>query len=378
MTRIGMRCLLSLLALTLVASCHRERPPTEAWRSLAENTVLLNIVWRADLSTSNLFSTYDVERGGLAATAGIVAVGTSARGLVGLDASTGAIRWEQAEPAEAYAAAPGVGGRRFFVPGPDGVLRAFDAASGRLDWERDHGAPLHAMPAADEDVVCVSSTVGTVQAVDARSGRALWSFEHPVGGQMTMVGDGACAMRADETYVGFSDGTLAALGADGRPRWLVDLGQGEERFVDVDTQPLLTPDLVIAASFSGGIAAYDRASGARRWHADLTGATSPLWVDGSIVTTTADGTVVWLNPQDGTLRHELALDAEVLEAPLRVADVLAIASPRGVFVVDAHAPWVYHRFEPGSGFSTPVASDGRYLYALSDEGFVYALELRAY
>jgi outer membrane protein assembly factor BamB len=378
MTRLATRLLLAIAAVSISSACHRERPPAEAWRSLAQNTVLLHIVWRADLSTANAFSMYDVERGGLAATAGVVAVATSARGLVGLDAATGAIRWEHPEPAEAYAAPPGVAERRFMVPGPDGTLRAVDAASGRVEWESDFGAPLHATPTASDDYVCAASTTGAVRTLEPRTGRAVWSFEHPVGGSMTMVGDGACTVASEGVYVGFSDGTLAALTSDGRARWLVDLGAGEPRFVDVDTQPLMTDELVVAASFSGGLVAFDRESGAQVWRTDLTGATSPLWVDGSVVTTTAAGSVVWLDPANGDVRYELALDVDVLQAPVRVADILAIASPKGVFIVDAHAPWVYHRFEAGSGFTAPVASDGTYLYALSDDGFAYALELRAY
>lgn len=362
-----------------LAACTRTAPaPGGLWRTMADgDQVLLHIVWQVDLSTDNSFSLHDTERGGLAVGDGVVAAATSERGLVGLSTHNGHVRWEQNTPAEAYAAAPAFDERTLFVPGPDGTLRAVAATSGVVRWERTYGAPLHAAPSTDTGLVCLADAFGAGAVLTADSGRVAWEFTHPVGGQMTVVGDAACTFDGDSVLVGFSDGTLGSF-AEGRTNWLVDLANGAERFVDVDTRPLLWNDLIIAGSFSGGLAGIDRASGATLWRTELSGASSPSFVDGAIVTTTAAGSVVWVDPATGDVRNELSLDAETLQAPLHVGDVLIIASPRGLYVVDAHVPWVYHRFDPGSGFTTTPVSDGRYVYALSDHGFVYALEVRAY
>lgn len=373
-----LRGLVALGCLAALAGCTRTAPaPGGLWRTMAEEEVLLHVVWQTDLSTRNAFALHDTERGGVAASGGLVAVGSSARGLFGLNASDGAIRWENGDPAEAYAAPPRFAGSTLLVPGPDGTLRGLAASSGVSRWERAFDAPLHATPTVDGDHACVTDAFGNGAVVDVASGAVSWDFRHEVGGQMTVLGDGACSFDGDSVLVGFSDGTLGAF-AEERTEWLVDLSHGATRFVDVDTAPLLWNDLVIAASFGGGVVAINRESGATVWHTDLTGATSPLYVDGAAVTTTADASVVWLDPATGDVRYELALEAETLQAPIRVGDVLVIASPRGLYVVDAHVPWVYHRFDPGSGFTAPAVSDGRYVYALSDSGFVYGLEVRAY
>jgi outer membrane protein assembly factor BamB len=141
---------------------------------------------------------------------------------------------------------------------------------------------------------------------------------------------------------------------------------------------LVLDDTVIAGSFQGGLVAFSRSSGARQWEVPLIGASSPIYAAGAVVTTTAAGSVVWIDANTGIVRYELQLNATTAQAPVHIGELLYISTPRGVFLVDAAVPWVYHRFDPGEPVTTLPATDGHRLFVLSDTGVVYALELREF
>lgn len=366
------------IVFTLAASalaCQRTELPN-SWRDLARQTVLLHVDWQQDLSTANPFATYDVELGGVAALDGTVLAATAGVGLVGLNGANGDIVWQRDEPAESYSAAPAAA-ERFLVPAPDGFVRAF-SGGGVLAWETDLGASLHSRPVVAGDRVYVTTAGSDVVALERESGRVAWRYDHPASGQMTLAGDGEVRVEADALYVGFADGSLVKLDRDGAVQWAIDLARGAERLTDVDTRPLVVGDVVVAASFSGGLHGVDAESGAIRWSLDVDGATSPVRAGAYALTTSADARVVWFDPRTGDEVGVLQLDAPSAEAAVLSGDLGLVSTPAGVFVIDAQQPWVYHRFDPGVPVtSLPVVHRDR-VYVLSDGGGVYGLSLRRY
>jgi len=72
--------------------------------------------------------------------------------------------------------APVTAGGLVFVSGPDGIVRAFDAASGDLRWKAYTGGAVRIAPTIWKGRALVGSGDGWVYAFEAQTGRLLWRF----------------------------------------------------------------------------------------------------------------------------------------------------------------------------------------------------------
>jgi len=72
--------------------------------------------------------------------------------------------------------APVTAGGLVFVSGPDGIVRAFDAASGDLRWKAYTGGAVRIAPTIWKGRALVGSGDGWVYSFEAQTGRLLWRF----------------------------------------------------------------------------------------------------------------------------------------------------------------------------------------------------------
>ncbi len=364
------------VAFALVA-CGGAAAPAEV-RLIADDVVALDVAWAVDLGERQTFDLHREELGGVAMsdTGPTLVVATTAGSVYGLHVDDGRVVWEADLGGEALAAQPVVADGVAYVPASDGVLYALSADAGTVQWRFDSGSVFHSRPVAAGERVYITAADATLYAIRSATGRAVWQFEHRLRGDMTVIGDCTPLVTDAGVYVGFPDGALALIDLDGDARWLADLSRGESRLRDADATPLVAGDAVYASSFSGGLHRRDAETGDAVWWLDATGATDPVAVDDHLVTTTASGRVLWVAPESGTIDRELELDAPSVGSAVRWgSELLLVPSPqRGLYIVDARTPWVFGRFEPGEGFSTAPVVAGARVYALSNGGFVYALD----
>jgi len=73
-------------------------------------------------------------------------------------------------------AAPVAAGGLVFTAGPDGIVRAFDAAGGDLRWKAYTGGAIRIAPTIWKGRVLVGSGDGWIYAFEAQTGRLLWRF----------------------------------------------------------------------------------------------------------------------------------------------------------------------------------------------------------
>ncbi len=84
--------------------------------------------------------------------------------------------WKSAPKAEAEPTAPVAAGGVAFVGGADGVVRALDAATGKLRWTAYAGGSVRFPPTIVDGRALVGSDDGWVYALEAATGRLLWRF----------------------------------------------------------------------------------------------------------------------------------------------------------------------------------------------------------
>ncbi|UCF17405.1 MAG: PQQ-binding-like beta-propeller repeat protein, partial [Phycisphaerales bacterium] len=74
------------------------------------------------------------------------------------------------------ATAPVAAGGLVFTGGPDGIVRALDAANGKLQWKAYTGGAIRIAPTIWKGRAFVGSADGWIYAFEAKTGRLLWRF----------------------------------------------------------------------------------------------------------------------------------------------------------------------------------------------------------
>jgi outer membrane protein assembly factor BamB len=156
---------------------------------------------------------------------------------------------------------------------PASHLHALDAASGRPRWAADLHAPTQGFfaqrPVVDGDLVYLPTASGMLLAVDTRSGREVWRDQ---SGFPVLAG-----VRAGRV-IALVDGAVAAFdAATGTRRWRTPVGTGAG-----EPWAVLDGDAVLVA-VGGALVAVDAATGAARWRAAVGQAAGPPVVAGERV-----------------------------------------------------------------------------------------------
>ena len=143
-------------------------------------------------------------------------------------------KWQFVPPTALTVTAPVTAGGMVFVSGADGIVRAFDAASGATRWSAYTGGSVRIPPTLSNGRAFVGSGDGWVYAFEARTGRQLWRFRAapierkiPVYGELSSTWPAASGVLVEEgvAYVAAGivnyDGThVYALDArTGRIKW---------------------------------------------------------------------------------------------------------------------------------------------------------------
>ncbi len=202
--------------------------------------------------------------------------------VVAVDAASGMLRWKQRTDEVGEV----TWGSRLVLAGStviagDYDVFAFDRTSGGLRWRfspTDGYGPGIYLGGAAGGLVFTGSPAGRAYAIDQASGEMRWSALVEGDGKSTVfqpVADRDLVVAGYTTFTAPNTGGVVAVEAStGRERW-------RTRFPRLDGAslglawaggPLLVDGLVIAASSSGEVFAFDRDDGSIRWSIPPVGA----------------------------------------------------------------------------------------------------------
>lgn len=264
----------------------------------------------------------------------------------------------------------------------EGEVIALSAVDGSERWRAQLRTEITAPPVSNGRQVVINSPEGIVYALSATDGSELWQYQDVLPA-LTSQGIAAPVMEGPIALVGFASGKLSALRADaGLPVWeaLVAIPTGRsdiEKIVDVDGEPTVSGPSVFAATINGNIKAFDLRQGRVLWEAPastsnaLASGFSNVYLselDGTVTAYRADtGAQVWRNEQ---------LSYRGLSAPVVWSSYLAIGDRDGyVHVLSQVDGSFVARYKIGDTVRSLMASRGKSLYVLSDNGTVTALKI---
>jgi outer membrane protein assembly factor BamB len=319
------------------------------------------VVWRTQLPSRSKRDK-DTFGGGLAYSGGKLYVASGNRFVAQLEPSTGAMTWKTDTDSPIHAA-PTVADGRMFVVSTDNELLAYDAATGREDWNYqaliEPARLLRASsPAVTGDTVVAAFASGEVVALRAENGNDLWNQALSLTNRINALSEirdiaGRPVIYKGDVYAASHSGVFAAIDMrSGVPRWTLPVAS--------IATPWPAGDVVYIVSQAGEVMCVSRESGQVYWIQDLnanvpiakerkgfgfgrfriggrSGKLRPLWTgpilaSDKLVLASSTGQMVALNPKTGAVMQTTNLGDPVLISPIAANGTLYFVTDKADLV----------------------------------------------
>lgn len=305
-----------------------------------------------------------------------VYVGSDAGNVFKMRGGNGEVLWSAALDGPVHASLE-YGGGHVYVGTLGGKFYALDEATGVVAWELDTDASIETTAVYAEGRVFFTTSNDVLSAVDAATGKQLWSYRRSTPEYFTLKGSGQPVVKDGVVYCGFADGVLAAVQLDsGDMIWESDLGGDKTEFVDVDGRVAVADSRVFAASFDGGVYAIDRDSGAHLWDTPIKGVADLVYGENALYIATAGGRVIALDTEDGTPTWSYKFKDHSPVAIGATQLYLFVSTAEGpLYTLDRLSGFPFTTWNPSNGFSTAMIPSPNGVFAYSNRGFLYHLDI---
>lgn len=212
-----------------------------------------------------------------------------------------------------------VSGEHVYVGTERGTLIALNANDGEIAWTANAGGEVLSRPEVSDSLVLVHTGNGLLQAFDTASGEQRWSLNLDTP-SLSVRGESAPAVAMGAAFVGGDNGRVSAVMlGQGQIIWQQRISQTTgtteiSRLNDVDMTPVVADGRVYAIAYNGNLVAMDMRSGQILWKRDF-GSVNELVLDGESLYVVdqndniyglraADGVTMW--SQDKLLHRNLS------------------------------------------------------------------------
>ena len=274
-------------------------------------------------------------------------------------------------------------GALYVASGYNEIL-ALNPETSEIYWRTTLKAGSRAAPTILNGRVFVNTLNNELVALNAQTGEILWNYE---GTEETTALLGAAAPTADDQIVvaAFSTGDLVALRVEnGSTVWEDNLANrlrfgGMSGLSDIRALPVIAGQRVIAASYGGKMAAFDKNNGDRLWQQNIGSGHTP-WVVGNtayVLTTDyklialdiTNGQVLWLSALDLYQNMKKRKNPLTWVGPIMANGHLVTMSTNGQFAeFDPKTGQKIREIRTGKNASlSPILANGT-LFILDDNG----------
>jgi outer membrane protein assembly factor BamB len=261
--------------------------------------------WFQEINFSTLVYYYPQESAQPAIQENMLLVGSNRNRFYGIDAETGAVRWEFTTkgPVEST---PLIVGDKVYFGDSEGTFYSLNIKDGFYNWSISQAAPILCRPTLGDGKIFITTASNEVHAIDPQAGRWLWQAGREAPYALSLKGLASPVFSDGLVFCGFSDGSVVAYAAaSGEVVWSKDLVP-KGKFMDVDATPLIDGDSLFIGTYDGYIYALKKSSGEFLWKYKNDAILSSLTSSAErIYATTVSGKILALDKKNHTLAWEV-------------------------------------------------------------------------
>lgn len=310
------------------------------------------------------------------------------------DAATGAKVWSTSlrvkgdGASSVFGGGVSVMGDRVFATNGVGEVAALNAADGSEIWKVKPAGPLRGAPSVSFGAVYVMSQDNQLFALDANDGDVIWNEAGSLG-QAGVFGVAAPAVGQGSVVAGYSSGELNAYRYEnGRNLWSdalarTSISTSVATLSDIDADPIIDRGRVYAVGQGGRMAAYELVTGQRIWELNIAGISTPTIAGEWLFVLTDDARLLCIARSSGKVRWIAQLPAFRDEkdkkgpiswtGPVLGNGRLIVASSEGeVMAVTAESGAITPLFDLDTPVTVPPIIAADTLYLLDDNGRISA------
>lgn len=210
--------------------------------------------------------------------------------------------------------------------------------------------------------------------LDILTGKMLWSYQRSVPYVTTLQKASKPIVIARKVIAGMADGFVIALNLDdGVLSWEQKISFGN-KFVDVDTSPVLLGDKLMAGPINGQLALLNPGTGALVKRFDFAGTRSPVVLDKNFILGTPEGRLIKLDQFFNVVQDEKICDCAITSLKMwRSKLVVGTITPE-MYLVEPESFKVEEKFNFGHSHSSVLGDidvDQDYLAVLSSRNRLY-------
>ena len=313
--------------------------------------------------------------------AGVVYVASQDGVIQAFDQATGKIRW-RADVKTRLLAGVAATADTVVVVAPKGDVLAFDT-DGKPRWKTNVGTEIFTPPAAAAGVIMIKVSDGRLLAYEADSGARRWAYarQNPT---LTLRSVDGIAINGNLSVAGFPGGKMLAFSTvTGNLRWESSVANPKgateiERIADVVGTPVVSSREACAATFQGRLGCFDLNNGNAVWTREFSTPVGFSFDDRYAIGPDEKGDIYAFSRDGGT-------NVWKLEALQRRQPSVPVVMGRSVVIADfeGYLHWVGRddgkllaRFRPdGEPVSGPMVVSDKTLFVQTRNGAVYAIGL---
>lgn len=268
----------------------------------------------------------------------------------------------------------------------DGELNLYDRAGDKLKlrWSARLKGEIRSAPVFNSDKLFIRTVDGRLTAISMADGSSLWTVSHLVPA-LSLTGNSHPVLFDDLVISGFDDGKILAFEqSNGRLAWETTVSQPTgrseiERLVDLDGQFVLENGIIYVSSYQGRLAAIQAIDGEELWSRKFSSFNS-IAIDADAIYLSSDESHLWsIDRRTGSaLWKQDVLHARKISAPLLFDDKVVVGDLYGnVHWFKQSDGALIGRFRPSykRHYATPVKW-GNKIIVMDSDGILSSFVIR--
>ena len=383
LTRKTTLALTTIVALSLLAGCANKAEPRYSPKELQrfEASAELKRDWRQRAGRGLGRATYPISP---ALDDGTIYTADERGRVMAFDAESGRRQWQTDLEVGVSSGLTATAGQ-IYLGTRNGEVLALSQANGEVAWRARVASEVLAPPQPNQQLLVVQSVDGSITALDRHNGQERWvySVTQPA---LTLRGTGTPTVIDPITFAGFANGRLITLdNRNGQPLWerriAVSQGRSEiDRMVDLSGQPVLTPDgRLFVTSYNGQLSALDASNGELLWQRELSSHHTPVLVGDRLFTVNEASHILAFDARSGEeLWRNRDLEGRKVTAPAFSDGNLVLGDFEGyLHLIDIqNGRFTARTRVDRSGISLRPLTDYRRIFVLANDGRLEALDIR--